>query len=203
MDKLIGTINPVSTDKGIASIQVSVKIKSGGVFKVADIQLQEGQSQTQYNRPAFEQYTDETGEMHFNFLARGDTTIVVPNMSEVPYNTGGKTLPCETDYITTPVKLDLFIHKKFTNSSEDLSIGPGLTGEGKRIELNSDVGAYTHCVYNGYTSQRYINGVEKKDNSFIGRELRLANADNKYTIKQNTERKTTGVLYANKTRKEV
>lgn len=203
MDKLIGTVNPVSTDKKIASIKVSVRVQSNADFKVADIQFQEGSGQTQYNRPAFEQYEDETDEVHFNFLARGDTTIVVPYISEIPYTTGGELLPCETDYITTPIKTDLLIHKKFSNSSEDLSIGSGTLGTGKRFDLNSDVSAYTHCIYDGYTSRKYIGGKERKDNVLVGRELRLANADNKYTILQDEKRKSTGVLYAKKTRKEV
>jgi len=43
----------------------------------------------------------------------------------------------------------------------------------------------------------------KKNNAFVGRELRLANADAKFTLNQNSKRKSTGVLYANKTRREV
>lgn len=203
MDKLLGTVRPVSTDKKIASIQVSVKIKVDGVFKVSDIQLQESQSQTQFNLPAFEQFTDETEETHFNFLARGDTTMVVPYMSEIPYDTGGRILPCETDYITTPIKTDLLIHKPFVNSSEDLSMGAGLTGTAKSFDLNTDVGSYTHCVYDGYTSQKYIGGIEQKGNIFVGRELRLANNDSKFTLSQSKKRKSTGVLYAKKTRREV
>lgn len=203
MDKLLGTISPVSTDKKIASIQVTVKIKVDGAFKVSDIQVQESQSQTQFNVPAFEQFTDEPEEMHFNFLARGNTTVIVPYMSEVPYNTGGKTLPCETNYITTPIKTDLLIHKQFLNSTEDLSFGAGISGTSKRFDLNANVGSYTHCIYNGYTSQKYIGGVEQKGNIFIGRELRLANNDSKFTLSQNEKRKSTGILYARKTRREV
>lgn len=202
MDKLTGTISPVSHGKGIKSVQVTVKVKADGIFKVADIQFQEGQSLTQFNRPAFEQLVGETDEMHFNFLARGATTLVVPYMSEVPYNTNGVTLPCETDYITTPIKTDLLIHKSFTKGSEVLGIGSGLLGTTKRFELNQNVSEYTHCVYDGYESKQYVGGVEKH-NAFVGRELRLANADNKYTINQNEKRKSTGVLYANKTRREV
>lgn len=202
MDKLMSTITPVSTDKGIASVEVKVVVKTDGIFKVSDVQLQEGQSHTQYNRTVSEQFTDEAGEMHFNFLARGATTLVVPYMSEVPYNNGGVTLPCETDYITTPIKTDLLIHKPFAKGSELLAMGSGLTGTAKRFELNADVGGYTHCVYDGYTSRQYIGGVEK-NNVFIGRELRLANADAKFTLNQNSKRKSTGVLYAKKTRREV
>lgn len=203
MDKLLGTVSPVSTDKKIASIQVTVKIKVDGAFKVSDIQVQESQNQTQFNVPAFEQFTDEPEEMHFNFLARGNTTVIVPYMSEVPYNTGGKTLPCETDYITTPIKTDLLIHKQFLNSTEDLSFGAGISGVSKRFDLNENVGAYTHCIYDGYTSQKYIGGIEQKGNVFIGRELRLANNDSKFTLSQNEKRKSTGILYARKTRREV
>ena len=202
MDKLMGTITPVSTDKGIASIEVKVVVVTDGEFKVSDIQLQEGGSHTQHNRPICEQFTDETNEVHFNFLARGATTLVVPYMSEVPYDTGGVTLPCETDYITTPIKTDLLVHKPFTKGSEVLGIGSGLTGTAKRFELNESVAGYTHCVYDGYTSKQYVGGVEK-NNAFVGRELRLANADAKFTINQNKKRKSTGVLYANKTRREV
>lgn len=203
MDKLLGTVVPVSTDKKIASIQVNVKIKVDGVFKVSDIQLQENQSQTQFNLPAFEQFTDESEEMHFNFLARGNTTMIVPYMSETPYNTGGKILPCETEYITTPIKTDLLIHKQFLNSSEDLSFGAGISSSSKRFDLNTDVSSYTHCIYDGYTSQKYIGGAEQKGNVFVGRELRLANNDSKFTLSQNGKRKSTGVLYAKKTRREV
>lgn len=202
MDKLSGTVVPVSKDKGIASIEVKVTIVTDGEFKVSDIQLQEGGSQTQYNRSAYEQFTDETNEMHFNFLARGTTTLIVPYMSEVPYDTSGVTLPCETDYITTPIKTDLLIHKTFVKGTEVLGVGSGLTGTAKRFELNTNVASYTHCVYNGYNSKQYIGGVEN-NNVFIGRELRLANADAKFTINQNEKRKSTGVLYANKTRREV
>lgn len=202
MDKLLGTVVPVSTDKKIASIQVNVRIKVDGVFKVADIQLQESKSQTQYNPTAFEQFTDESEEVHFNFLARGDTTVVVPYMSRAPFDNGGILLPVETGYITTPVKTDLLIHKTFSKSSEELTMGPGLPGTSKRFELNENVSAYTNCIYDGYTSRKYIGGIEK-NNAFIGRELRLANADNKFTITQSKGRKTTGALYANKTRREV
>lgn len=202
MDKMMGTITPVSTDKGIASIEVKVVVVTEGEFKVTDIQLQEGQNHTQYGRTVSEQYTDETEEMHFNFLARGATTLVVPYMSEVPYDTAGVKLPCETDYITTPIKTDLLIHKPFTKGSEVLGMGSGLSGVAKRFELNENVSGYTHCVYDGYTSKQYIGGVEK-NNAFVGRELRLANADAKFTINQNEKRKSTGVLYANKTRREV
>ena len=202
MDKLMGTITPVSVDKGIASIEVKVVVTPDGEFKVTDVQLQEGQNHTQYNRTVSGQYVDEVDEMHFNFLARGATTLVVPYMSEVPYDTGGVTLPCETDYITTPIKADLFIHKPFVRGSEVLAMGSGLTGTAKRFELNADVGGYTHCIYDGDTSQQYIGGVER-NNVFVGRELRLANADAKFTLNQNSKRKSTGVLYANKTRREV
>lgn len=202
MDKLLGTISPVSTDKGITSVDVKVVVKSNAEFKVADIQFQEGQSFTQHNLKVSEQYTDEINGSHFNFLARGVTTLVVPYMSEVPFENGGVLLPGETEYITTPVKADLFIHKPFYKTSEELSVGPGLPGGSKRFELNENVEAYTNCVYNGYTSRKYIGGVEN-NNAFIGRELRLANADNKFTITQNNGRKTTGALYANKTRREV
>lgn len=204
MDKLVGTIKPVSTGKGITSVKVKVVITTNDdkEFKVSDIQLQEGQSWTQYNRTKSEQYIDEADEMHFNFLARGVTTLIIPYMSEVPYNTSGAKLPCETDYITTPVKADLLVHKPFTKGSEVLGIGSGLTGTAKRFELNEDVAGYTHCVYDGYTSKQYIDGVEK-NNVFVGRELRLANADSKFTIEQNDKRKSTGVLYANKTRREI
>jgi hypothetical protein len=148
-------------------------------------------------------FVDEKDEeVCMNFLARGNTTIIIPYMSEVPYNTGGVTLPCETDYITTPVKADLLIHKPFDKNSEVFAIGSGLTGTAKRFELNTEVDSYTHCVYDGYTSQQYIGGMEKND-VFVGRELRLANADNKFTITQSKNRKSTGVLYANKTRREV
>lgn len=198
----MGTITPVSIDKEIASITVKVVVVTDGEFKVSDIQLQEGGSQTQHNRPISEQFTDETNEVHFNFLARGATTLVVPYMSEVPYNNGGVTLPCETDYITTPIKTDLLVHKPFVKGSEVLGIGSGLTGTAKRFELNENVAGYTHCVYDGYTSKQYIGGVEK-NNAFVGRELRLANADAKFTINQSQKRKSTGVLYANKTRREV
>lgn len=202
MDKLLGTVSPVSTDKKIASIQVKVKIGPSGLFKVSDIQLQESGSQTQYSLPVFEQFKDEPGEMHFNFLARGNTTLIAPYMSIIPYDSNGEVLPGETDYITTPVKADLFIHKEFSKSKEKLSIGPGLTGQSKRFELNENVSSYTHCIYDGYTSQKYIGGVETQS-AFIGRELRLANADSKFTMLQDKRRKTTGALYANKTRKGV
>lgn len=202
MDKLLGTITPVSTDKRIASIQVNVKIKVDGVFKVSDIQLQESKSQTQFNPPAFEHFIDESEEVHFNFLTRGGATVIVPYMSEVPYNNGGEVLPVESGYITTPAKIDMLIHKAFSKTSERISIGPGVTGKSKRLELNESVGNYTHCIYDGYTSKKYIGGVEKQD-AFSGRELRIANADNKFTITQEKVRKTTGVLYANKTRREV
>lgn len=202
MDKLLGTISPVSKGKKIVSIQVNVKVKGKGEFKVADVQLQESKSQTQFNTPGFEQFTDETEEVHFNFLSRGNTTLIVPYMSKVPYDNGGVLLPVETGYITTPVRTDILVHKPFSNSSEELAIGPGLPGTSKRLELNEDVNAYTHCVCDGYTSQKYIGGVENTT-AFIGRELRLANADNKFTITQNKERKSTGVLYAKKTRKGV
>lgn len=201
MDKLMATINPLSTYKGIASVEVKVVVSSGE-FKVADIQFQEGQSHTQYNHKVSEQYTDEADEMHFNFLARGATTLIVPYMSEVPYDTVGKTLPCETDYITTPIKTDLLIHKPFAKNSEALAMGSGLTGTAKRFELKANVDGYTHCVYDGYTSRQYIGGTEEH-NVFVGRELRLANADAKFTLNQNSKRKSTGVLYANKTRREV
>lgn len=202
MDKLMGTIAPVSTDKGIKSIKVTVRVTTDKTFKVADIQLQEGQSLTQFVRPAFEQLTGESDEMHFNFLARGATTLVVPYMSEVPYDTGGVTLPCETNYITTPIKADVLVHKPFTKGSEVFGMGSGLTGVAKRFELNQNVPGYTHCVYDGYESKQYIGGVQEYD-AFVGRELRLANGDNKYTINQDVKRKSTGVLYANKTRREV
>lgn len=201
MDKLMGTIIPVSTDKKIKSVKVKVVVTTDDEFKVSDIQFQEGGSHTQYNRSVSEQYTDEANAMHFNFLARGATTLVVPYMSEVPYNTSGVTLPCETDYITTPIKTDLLIHKPFDKSSEVLGVGSGLTGTAKRFELNENVSGYTHCIYDGYTSNQYI-GSTKKNNAFVGRELRLANADAKFTINQSEQRKTTGVLYANKTRRE-
>lgn len=202
MDKLTGTIAPASYGKKITSIDVKVVVSTNKPFKVTDIQIQEGQSYTQYNHRACEQYNVENNSMHFNFLARGATTLVVPYMSEVPYNTSGKTLPCETEYITTPIKADLLIHKPFIKGSEVLGIGPGLTGTAKRFELNESVNSYTHCVYDGYTSKQYIGGVEK-NNAFIGRELRLANADAKFTINQSNKRKTTGVLSANKTKREV
>lgn len=202
MDKLTGTVSPASTDKGVKSIRVTVKVKSESAFKVTDIQLQEGQSATQLVHPVCEQFTNEINGMHFNFLARGVATLVVPYMSEVPYDTGGVMLPCETDYITTPIKVDLLVHKPFAKSSEVLGIGPGLTGVGKRFELNQDVNGYTHCIYDGCKSKQYIGGTEKY-NAFVGRELRLANADNKYTINQNKKRKSTGVFYANKTRREI
>jgi len=198
----MGTITPVSTDKGIVSVEVKVVVASDNEFKISDIQFQEGQNHTQYGQTISEQYTDEVDEMHFNFLARGATTLVVPYMSEIPYDTGGVLLPCETDYITTPIKTDLLIHKPFVKGSEVLAMGSGLTGTAKRFELNTDVGGYTHCVYDGYTSRQYIGGVEK-NNAFVGRELRLANADAKFTLNQNSKRKSTGVLYANKTRREV
>ena len=202
MDKLVGTVTPVSTDKKIASICVRVKVDAPGTFKVSDIQIQPGQNQTQYNRMPLEQRIDVAEQMHFNFLARGNATMVVPYMSMVPYDTAGKTMPSETNYITTPMKSDLLIHKPFAKSNEILSFGPGVTGQGKRFELNEDVGAYTHCVYDGFTSRQYIGGVEKH-NAFIGRELRLANGDSKFTLRQDDKRKSTGVLYSKKIRKEV
>lgn len=202
MDKLLGTFRPVWASKRIASIDVKVVIATDGEFKVSDIQVQEGQSSTLHNRKVSEQYTNEIDEIHFNFLARGATTLVVPYMSEVPYETGGVVLPCETDYITTPIKTDLLVHKPFVKGTEVLAIGSGITGTAKRFELNESVDKYTHCIYDGYTSQQYIGGT-KKNNVFIGRELRLANADAKFTINQNDKRKSTGVLYANKTRREV
>lgn len=201
MDKLVGTITPVSTNKKIASIEVKVVVTTDREFKVSDIQLQEGESQGQYNRAVSEHYTDEVAEMHYNFLARGATTLVVPYMSEIPYDTGGNTLPCETEYITTPIKADILIHKPFVRGQETLFVGSGLTGTAKRFELNVDVPKYTHCIYDGYTSKQCIGGKEQGD-VFIGRELRLANADAKFTIEQNNKRKTTGVLYANKTRRK-
>lgn len=202
MDKLKGTIYPVSGYKGIASVEVKVVVKIDNEIKVSDIQFQEGESYTQYNRKASEQFKDEAGEMHFNFLARGGTTLIVPYMSEVPYNNGGKILPCETDYITTPIKTDLLIHKPFNWRTEKLGIGSGLTGTAKRFELSANVDSYTHCVYDGYATKKYIGGVENVE-AFTGRELRLANADAKFTINQDVKRKSTGVLYANKTRREV
>lgn len=201
MDKLVGTINPVSTEKGIVSIDVKIKVTANGVFKVSDVQLQEGQGYTQHNCSITERFKDEENEMYFNFLARGATTLVVPYMSEVPYDTSGETLPCETDYITTPLRTELLIHKPFLKRVETLGIGSGLTGNAKRFELESDVSEFTKCLYDGYTSKQYINGVERS-NVFIGRELRLPNADAKFTINQNSTRKTTGILYANKTRRE-
>lgn len=200
MGKLTGTIIPVSS-KRVASVQVKVIVNTDSVIKVSDVQLQVGKGQTQYNRPAFEQFTNEPDEMHFNFLARGNATVVIPYMSEVPYDTEGELLPCETDYITTPIKTDLLIHKPFDGGFESLSFGPGVTGTAKRFELNTNVSGYTHCIYDGYESKQYIDGVEKH-NVFVGRELRLANADNKYTLIQNEKRKSSGVLYANKTRRE-
>ena len=202
MDRLVGTINPVSTDKKIASIQVRVKVGVKEVFRVSDIQFQEGAQVIQYNKPVFEQTTDEQQEVHFNFIARGNATVIVPYMSSAPLDNGGNILPVETGYITTPVKADILIHKAFSKSTEELTMGPGLTGTSKRFELNENVGPYTSCIYDGYTSQKYIGGVENQ-NAFIGRGLRLANADNKFTIRQDKRRKSTGVLYSNKTRREV
>lgn len=203
MDKLMGTIYPAVDDKRIASIEVKVKISTEGVFKVSDIQLQEGRSCTQHNPTVSEQYTDDNEEMHFNFVARGVTTMIIPYASEAPHRTSGQTLPCETDYITTPIKTDLLVHKPYSKDTEQvLAIGSGLTGTSKRFELNIDiVEGYANCVYDGYTSRQYVNGVEKYD-VFVGRELRLPNADAKYTLNQESKRKSTGVFYAKKTRRQ-
>lgn len=200
MEKMMGTIKPVFKDKKIESIEVKAIVSSASKFKITDIQLQEGENYTQYNNSVSEKYENENNEIHFNFMARGFTTLIIPYMSEVPYDTSGKTLPCETDYITTPVKTDILIHKEFNKNDEVISIGPGITGKSKRFELQEDIPGYTHCVYDGYTSKQYIDGTEKSD-VFIGRELRLANADCKYTVNQDNNRKTTGVLYANKTKR--
>lgn len=201
MDKLIGTVKPVSTDKEIASIQIRVRISPPGLFRVADIQFQDGVQNTQYNKPVFERMSDEKVEEHFNFIARGNTTVIVPYGSEIPYGNGGKMLPCESDYITTPIKTNLLIHRAFNKSSENLSLGSGTNGTGRKFTLNSNVAKYTECVYNGYTSEQSIGGGIG-DNLFEGPNIRLANADNKYTLLQSAKRKSTGVLYTKKTRKE-
>ena len=193
MDKLSGTVLPVSIGKAIKSIKVQVTINSSSAFKVSDIQIQEGGQISQYNPFPFDAVTDEKEEVHYNFLARGKTTVIVPYMSEAPYEDEGVTLPVETGYITTPVKADFLIHKAFSKTSEELSLGPGLSGESKRFRLNEDIDSYTHCVYDGYTSRQYVDSEER--NIFVGREL--------FTLKQNEGRKTTGILYANKTRREV
>lgn len=203
IDKLVGTVIPQLTkDSKISSIKVKVKISAKGIFKVSDIQLQEGTSYTQHNCNVSEHYQDEHSEVHHNFLARGVATLIIPYMSEVPFDTAGVQMPCETEYITTPIKADILIHKPFVKEKESLTLGSGLTGTAKRFELNMDVDKYVHCVYDGYTSRQYIDGIEQAD-VFVGRELRLANADAKFTLNQNGGRKSTGVLSANKTRREV
>jgi hypothetical protein len=200
-EKIQGAVSAVSTDKNIYKINVSLISNLSDVIHFTDVKLQEGNILTDYDKSLVESFSDKSEEVHYNFLTRGDTTIIIPYMSEIPYQTNGKILPCETEYITTPIKFDMFVNRQFNHLKEKLSVGVGVTGRGRRFELNEDVDSNTHCIYDGYTSQQYIGEFEKNE-VFVGRELRLANADNKYTFLQNKTRKTTGVLYAKKTLRE-
>lgn len=197
MDKIVGTINVLGDE--ILSMKVKVRVGIRGQFKVTDIQVQEGNKTTQYNRPSFEEKTDIQKNKHYNFINRGIGTVIVPYASNIPKDTLGKTLPEETDYITTPIKLDIMLHNNFNQNSNTLIISPGISSQGKEIKLIKDVYKFTNICYNGFTSEQSVNDTVTYDPILEGRELRLPNADAKYTIDTDGHVKVSGTLSAKET----
>lgn len=187
-------LKPVQSVDVVLSIRPSTEDLQ---FKMTDVQFQEGQHQTLHDLAPKEFFYEPNENFHYNAICRGDTVMIVPYHSEIPYNTAGAVSCIESGYVSSPMVVEQqhypSIGARTIKMTQGLSMIENTEGA-KGYYNNTAVGYNQKLKVDGSVSQSYLNGT--RGNYHFGQFLRIANADAKFKVHTDEVRTKSDILFS-------
>lgn len=170
----------------IDSIDVTLSVrqtKPEDQFKVTDLMVQEGRHLVESDVAPQEMLTDLKENKFYNAICRDSTICIIPYHGEIPYESAGATMPLESGYVTTPLKVQ---QKHYPNvAKRTVKVTQGIS----MVENPPTAKGYYNDVALSYTdtltvdgdkSKSYLNGTEGYYH--FGQFLRVPNANAKFKV---------------------